>query len=441
MARGYQRQRLDEALDTAKPGRVGSGEDQWRIASRKLSQVASHLRQAAHLGLDIKGDTGQAMFRTMLESANRLERRSQQMERGGSALRDTASAIIVARAARDEIDTRLPPLTPEPFSAPQGYDDLPAWRQTEVRNRHDQTQTGLVEAREQEREDAARKVAEAFERDYRPPIKVMQDIYGYEPPPPAPPGNAPTPTYAPAGGSGRTSGSYAGPRRQGHPVPTDGGPDGPGPTGGDPVPTDPGPGDGGPNPGPIDPGPGDGGPPTSPWVDIPGTYGDAGPSSDGGGSGPSVSPAVLGTGAGVVAAGALGAAARGGLASAGASALRNLTGRGGPLGGTVRGAGPVLGRSGVGTAGTPTSSRGTGAAGRGAGGLRSGAGTGAGAGRGGRGAGGARGRGAGGRAGGMGVGGKHGRGRNEEEQRTERDLFDDGQDWIDDEGAAPGVLE
>ncbi len=231
MAKGFQRQRLDEALDTAKPGRVGNGEDQWRIASRRLSKVATHLRQAAHLGLDIKGDTGQAMFQTMLESANRLQRRATQMERGGGALRDTSTAILMARASRDDIDTRLPPLNAEPFSAPQGYDDLPAWRQTEVRNKHDQTQSGMVEAREQEREDAAKKVAEDFERDYQPPIKVMQEIYGYEPPPPAPPGSAPTPSYAPAGGSGRSSGGYAGPRDHGEPVPTDGGPDGPGPTG------------------------------------------------------------------------------------------------------------------------------------------------------------------------------------------------------------------
>ncbi len=41
----------------------------------------------------------------------------------------------------------------------------------------------------------------------------------------------------------------------------------------------------------------------------------------------------------------------------------------------------------------------------------------------------------------MGVGGKRGRGKDEEEQRTERDLFDDGQDWIDDEGVAPGVID
>ncbi len=438
MAKGPARQRLDEAVDTAKAGRVATGQDQWHNASERLGKVADHMRQAAHLGLDIKGDAGKKMFETMLDSANRLDRRADQMEKGKGALRDTTAAIMMARAARDEIDTALPPLEPEQFSPPQGYDDLPAWRQTEMRQNHGETQSGLVEKREQEREDAARQVAQDFEKDYQPPIKVMQQIYGYEPPPPAPPGDVPAPTFAPGGGSSRQSGTYTGPRG-------DGGP-------GDHGPGDHGPGDDGPDgDGPGDLGPGgsggDGGsggsgddvtgPPTSPWVEIPGSYGDAGPGSAGG-SGPSVSPAVLGAGAGVVAAGALGAAARGGAASAGASALRNLTSRGGPLGGTARGAGPVLGR-GAGGAGSPTGARGSGAAARGAGGVRSGAGTGAGRGAG-TGAGG-RGRGAGGRAGGTGVGGKRGRSKDTEEQRGERDLFDDGSDWIDDEDAAPGVID
>ena len=39
------------------------------------------------------------------------------------------------------IDTRLPPLTPEQFSPPQGYDDLPAWRHLR------QPETGLVMVR------------------------------------------------------------------------------------------------------------------------------------------------------------------------------------------------------------------------------------------------------------------------------------------------------
>ena len=103
---------------------------------------------------------------------------------------------------------------------------------------------------------------------------------------------------------------------------------------------------------------------------------------------------------------------------------------GGPIGGTRTGASGVLGRS---TAGTPGSTgspvgRGTGAGGRGAGAGAGGMGTRGGAGgRGGRGGTGGRG------AGGMGTdrGGQKGR----EQDGNDRDLFDDGDDWLDDEGA------
>ena len=68
------------------------------------------------------------------------------------------------------------------------------------------------------------------------------------------------------------------------------------------------------------------------------------------------------------------------------------------------------------------------------------AGTGSPVGRGGRGAG-ANGTGRGGRAGAGGIGTGRGAGKKDEEKKqAPRDLFDDGEDWIDDEGAAPDVL-
>ncbi|MBM7516011.1 hypothetical protein [Nocardioides nitrophenolicus] len=95
-----------------------------------------------------------------------------------------------------------------------------------------------------------------------------------------------------------------------------------------------------------------------------------------------------------------------GLGSSGVGAIGSSTRAGGP---------GSLGRAGAGTPGSPVG-RGTG---------RGGA-----AGRGG----------AGGRGGGA-AGAAGGRGRRRDEKDgQDRDLFDDGEDWIDDEGAGPGVL-
>jgi len=100
------------------------------------------------------------------------------------------------------------------------------------------------------------------------------------------------------------------------------------------------------------------------------------------------------------------------------------SGGAGSIGASSRAGAPgSLGRTGGGVAGTPVSRAG----GRGAAGGAAGA---TGRGRGGP----------GGRGGAAGGAGGRGRQRDEREQR-DRDLYDDGQDWLDDEGSAPGVLD
>jgi hypothetical protein len=143
----------------------------------------------------------------------------------------------------------------------------------------------------------------------------------------------------------------------------------------------------------------------------------------GSGGGPNlgqVGPAVLGGG---LAAGAFGAP---GLIRGlkGLVGGRGLSGSSvGSIGASARTGGPgALGRGAVGgpgAAGSPVSragGRGSGAAGRPCRG------------------------GAGGRGGVAGAAGGRGR-RRDQREGEDRDLFDDGQDWVDDEGAAPGVLD
>ncbi len=123
---------------------------------------------------------------------------------------------------------------------------------------------------------------------------------------------------------------------------------------------------------------------------------------------------------------------------------RGATGRGAATGGTgTRGAGSGSGKAGARSA---AGTRGT-AGGRGAGAgsaARSGAAkNGAGKGAAGNSLAGKNGAGRGGAGRGAGTGGVAGRrtGRDEESQGRDRDLFDDGSDWIDDEGIAPEVLD
>lgn len=127
----------------------------------------------------------------------------------------------------------------------------------------------------------------------------------------------------------------------------------------------------------------------------------------------------------------------GGLAAPGAiNGIRGLLSRGGvssgaqAIGSSTRAGGPgALGRSGALAPGSPV---GRGAGGRGAGARGAG-------GRGVPGAQGARG-GRGGRGTVGAAGGRGGRRKDGEREGADRELYDDGQDWLDDEGTAPGVL-
>ncbi|GAA1502766.1 hypothetical protein [Nocardioides humi] len=143
-----------------------------------------------------------------------------------------------------------------------------------------------------------------------------------------------------------------------------------------------------------------------------------------GGTGLGLSQGAPGVIGGVTAAGVFGAPGlvRGirGLLSG-----RGLSGSVGAIGSTTRAGAPgSLGRGGAATPGSPVSR---------AGGRTGGAGVG-------RRGGGAGGRGSGGR-GGAAAAGTAGRRKRDERDGEDRDLFDDGQEWIDDEGAAPGVLD
>ncbi|GAB2777680.1 hypothetical protein GCM10027020_33930 [Nocardioides salsibiostraticola] len=435
---GIRQARLTEAVTQAKSQTVDAAATDWSDGSDRLAKVASRLRQAAQLAADgIDGDTGPAMAARFTEAVDLLNERSRQMRAGADALRQTKSAIDIAVDEHAKIATSE--ITPQSYRQPDGWSDMTEMQKKADRDAHDRGQASAMADEEAKREEQARIVTESFERRYETPIETMKNIYGYQEPPPPPTGG---------GGSGGSSsgGSYTPPTGGSTGVPTlhgSGGTighypqtdhDGSSQTD---TPTDPDSTGGDSHDPSLLTGSSTQSVPTTPTS---GANGEAIPPVSTSGPGGGVSPGVLGGVVGGIAGGAaLGAIARNGGMS-GLLGKGSLSSRGvAPIGGSSKGSSGVLGRSG---AGTGAAGRGAGSAGRGAGGA---GGAGRGAGAAGRGAA-ASGRGAGGRGAGAGRGGAAGaggRGGTSKDQKkgSDQDRFDDGQDWLDDDGVGPAVLD
>lgn len=441
MSKGPERLRLDAALDQADAFTVRwNGALDWKAANDRLEEVVLALRRAAEDGLSIGGQTGPAMFNAMRRSADNLEERVTLFRRGQDALDQASAAITAITIQRDQIDSD--PAT-APLMDPGSFSDNPEWddeKRMSEQGKHNAAVSAFQE-REALREQRAREIAEEFDRRYEEPIAVMKSIHGL--PDPEEPGGQ----DGPGGGNG--PGARA-------PIPGGRGPSGPSGTSyqgsviGQPIDVD-----GGNNgetnqptieppvveppivqPPVVEP------PTTNPTTNPtgPSTVGPTGP----GGTG--LVPGGVGTAVGV---GLGGGALLGGLAK-GVGIVRGI-GAGvlapgqqtRPLGGLSRsavsgtlGRGAVAGapasarpaaRGGVGAAsaaGRTTGAAGRGTAAAGAGGRGTGARTGAVAG--------------GARGGAAGAGAARRRGRGDD--AADREHYDDGQDWLDDE-AAPGVLD
>ncbi|MGV3561971.1 MAG: hypothetical protein ACO1ON_01705 [Nocardioides sp.] len=437
MSKGPERLRLDAALDQADAFTVRwNGALDWKEANDRLDDVVKGLRRAADDGLTIGGQTGPAMFNAMRRSADNLEERVALFRRGQHALDQASAAITAITIQRDQIDSD--PAT-APLTNPGSFSDNPEWddekRMTE-QGKHNAAVSAFQE-REALREQRAREIAEEFDRRYEEPIAVMKSIHGL--PDPEEPGGQ----DGPGGGDGPSARA---------PIPGGRGPSGTTGTTYHPTvigqPTDIDPGDNNEvdpidngtepeikDPTVIDPTVIDPVDPTGPT-----TIGPTGPGGTGlvpGGVGTAVGVGlgggallgglakgvgiVRGIGAGVLAPGQQ-ARPLGGLSR---SAVSGTLGRGAVAGAPAQ-ARPAA-RGGVGatsTAGRTTASgRGAaaaGAGGRGSGGARTGAAAG------------------GGRGGTAGAGAARRRGRGDD--AADREHYDDGQDWLDDE-AAPGVLD
>jgi hypothetical protein len=420
MAEGPQRSRLDTALDTADVGSVTGASSEWRRCAVLLGEVARALDNAA--AMDVRGSTGTSMKGAFTRSAKSVREKIERLEEGRTALIDAHTAIITARQDRVALDADNPGLTapgdfrPDPEKSPEENQTARGLHQGAVNDYWD---------RYARREAEARRIADSLDTKYADSVEVMKRIHGETEPTVYPPtkgkGYLPKPVKP---GSPLTPPGSVDPPAHWDPSrewePTE-------PRHHDPLdphhPTDP----------THPPRPTDPHDPFDPHV----------PSDPGGFDPVTTGGAVLGGGLGLA---GLTNAIRGGLAVPGQAVRASGPVR--PIGSTSRAAvSGALGRSGAMGAGSPTTAgRGAGGRAGGVGGTRGavgrGVGAGAGAAQAGRNQGGraAGGRGAGGRgAAASGVaGGRRGGGKDEDQKTADRDLFDDGQDWIaDDEGASP----
>jgi hypothetical protein len=419
---GDNEQKLREHLSSSRVWQVFTAEHQWSLGERALKRVADAIENARPLAeRNLGRHTADQADRAFAAMHAKVKERQEQLKKGAEALGEAKAAISRAEAVVRGFDADGP--INEPTPPDWSDDEIDQIRQLKVHGAKVTAYNNAVA----EREQAALAAIQDVDATNQASTATMREIQGKRPEDAGGGGGGGTPG---GGGGGVPPGTGGTPPRYDPPTydpptnptfdpptgnPTHDPPTFDPPTGGT---SDP------PTGGTVDPPTGETGPGEPPVLTTP-------PSGTFGGMAGAIGGGLAG---GAIGMGAIRAGALGGAGSTSASGAR-------PIGSTGRtAASGALGRGAV-AGGTPTraaagraAAAGAGAAGRGAAG-RGAAGRGAGA----RGA--AGGRGAAGRgAGAVGAGGRGGR-QGKDDQSAEVDHLLDDHDWIDDEDAAPGVID
>jgi hypothetical protein len=442
VTRGPQQQRLHDYLDGADPAGLRVAVGQWSEGQNLLLSISAQLdRMAQDMETsddrEFQGATAEAARASFLTSSQAMVLKAEQLRMGSEAFTISAAALDTANAERVALAQGDGAQPPERPNTPPGSTD-PA--DVRAQRDYDTANAAYWEKYHADERRAADAIS-ALDQSHTAAGEVFKAIHG-EPDPVPPPtgGNAGTP-----GGGGTTPAVPDGGETDDPQVHVDTTTDEPDDVGDHHNDTDDPDGPDGPVEIPLpdptgDPVPGDPTGPTGPVT----------PTTTGGSTVTTAGPGGLGTpaagggvaaGVGVGLAGGLVGGMAGGLASPGGVAA---------AGGVAQG-GRGIGAGGPRGAGSPVLGRGNGIAGVGNG-AGSGRGTGGRAARGGalagsgRGASGSRssGRGAAGSRSalsGAGAGRGSGRGKSPKARTEDHELFDDGRDWLDDEGAHDGVLD
>lgn len=421
---GPQETRLVQALDGARPGNVDGRAFEWSKCADILRTVSGRLA-VAEMPIP-EGEAGEktagAMNAAFKSAATGMVERADKLTAGSQALTAASQVIDAARQAHAALGAESAAPTYTPSDDPGS--------EAGIKHHNDYlAKAAAHQAEVDHRERISREHADRIDKVLTKSSDTMREIHGEKkeddriPERKLPTGGGGTSPSTGGRGGGSPTVHLAGPNPGSGPGHDPGHGHGPGHGGNGTHPSGPGvtypPGGGTHEPG--------GG--TVATIPI-GTS--TGTSTGGGVPGASL---VAGATAGGVGAGLLGA----GLTPGGLRGVLPIGGTSGStaqsavrgIGATSRAAGATtLGRSGVSATGTSSGSTATGrsASGGAAGANRSGSST--------RGGGRAGGRG----AAGSGAGGRNGR-RKDDDKPGKRDLFDVDEDWVDDEGVAPGVLD
>lgn len=433
MTMGPREARLRAVLATADAGVVDTAALEWGAGAQLLEVVAGALENAAPaIGSQFGPDTGEAAREAFRRASTKVRGRARLMGEASTALGSAHAALVHAERVRDGLGAPLSePQRPAPTPGPSTPDDVAAQRA------YDSARAGYEAALSKRESDSAAAI-EQMDAVYTASTETMKKVHG-----------EPDPVTRTSGGDGSGGGSTStstspvgtapsGGHRSptgGHPTYTTATSHPSEPTSSTPAHTVP---SGGTHTSSTGGTSSPGGPGQQPGTAQGGNDAyPAGPSA-----GTPAAPGVPATGAssptGLTAptagglAGALGGGALGGLtgisgAVRGPSVLppASAAGAGGrPIGSTTR-TGATSGT--LGRSGTATTGGGASAGSRGAG-SRGGAGRGP---AGSRGAAGAR---------GSAVGGQGGR-KDKDPRKKNTDFFEEEQDWVEDEGAAPGVID
>jgi len=466
MGKGPQESRLEQAVTGMGIAEVIVAEKEWHDGANRLRRVAESLREAGpQMQADFGGETGVKAQEAFDKVAGKADQRAEEMSTASAALGETRAAMSRAQEVHRSLGS-APSAPQAPSPAPGGMSDVEDLKRQQAYGRQVDSYNTAMADREAKSKAAADDLDAAFDRS----AGAMKKVHG-EPDRPAAGGGgggggAGGGATGGAGGGGTLPGTVGGPSSGTTTSPEDDAtlvvtddpsePTGPTEQTTTPdqfIPVAAGAQGGGPVAGTFLP-PGDvAGGVSSTGAGGAGTAGGLAGAVGGGlmGGAAGIGGAVRG-GAGGFTAVPAGAAAAGGR-SIGSSA-RTAGTTSGALGRTSGAAG-ATGRTAVaGAAGAPAGRSGTSGA-RGVAGAAGGAARGAG----GRGAAGAGGRGAaagaagqagsrgsgtrGARGAGVGAAGAAGgQGRAKDKRSSENDEFFEGeQDWIDDEGIAPGVID
>jgi len=431
MAKGPEVLRLEQALSGAAEAQVQAAIDEWNDGANLLDTVRDALEGAAPtMAHQLGPQAGEAAAQAFTTMAAKVEGRRQQMAEAGLALIKAKTALVAAREVQASFGGDL--TEPAPFRPDPTADEMDQIKAHQIHT----AQVDSYNAAFAAREEKARVANENLKAAYTDSTQTMKQIHG-EPDDPTS-----TPPQRSAGGVGTGGGA--------------GGGAGAGGTGGAWT----GGGGGGRNPGPVttsdpDPTRDPQSQPQSQPQPVPDSGNDLPPGLPQGPSVPgTTTPGVPGTSPVPVAsgggsnlgglAGALGGGLLGGAAGIGGSVRGGLTGV--PTGSTTSSGARAIGSTTrTGTAGTlgrgatPGAAAGR-AAGRAGSPGSAGRTTGSSGAAGGRGKPGARGVAAAGRGTGAGAAtGRNGRTKDRDEA-VDNEFFEDVQDWVDDEDAAPGVL-